>query len=56
VQEISAARRGDEARDTLRQVLIAALVAVYPDDGFENPASSPYCLMIGATLRGRATL
>jgi tetratricopeptide (TPR) repeat protein len=43
VREIAAARRVGEARDTLRQVLVAALVAVYPDDSFGNPASWPRC-------------
>jgi hypothetical protein len=37
VREITAARCEGEARDTLRQVLIAALVAVYPGDGYESP-------------------
>jgi tetratricopeptide (TPR) repeat protein len=43
VREIATARRAGEARDNSRQVLIAALVAVYPDDGFDNPASWPRC-------------
>jgi tetratricopeptide (TPR) repeat protein len=43
VREIAAARREGEARDTLRQVLVAALVAIYPDDGYRNPASWPRC-------------
>jgi tetratricopeptide (TPR) repeat protein len=41
VREIAAARREGEARDTLRQVLVAALVA--PNDGYDNPASWPRC-------------
>jgi tetratricopeptide (TPR) repeat protein len=43
VREIAAARRAGKARDALRQVLVTALVAVYPNDGFENPASWPRC-------------
>jgi tetratricopeptide (TPR) repeat protein len=43
VREIAAARREGEPRDTLRRVLVAALVAVYPNDGYDNPASWPRC-------------
>jgi tetratricopeptide (TPR) repeat protein len=43
VREVAAARREGEARDTLRRALVAALVAVYPHDGFENSASWPRC-------------
>jgi tetratricopeptide (TPR) repeat protein len=43
VREIAAARCEGEARDTLRQVLVAALAAVYPDDSFGVPASWPRC-------------
>jgi tetratricopeptide (TPR) repeat protein len=42
VREIAVARREGEARDTLRQILVAALVAVYPNDSFD-PASWPRC-------------
>jgi tetratricopeptide (TPR) repeat protein len=43
VREIAAARREGEARDTLRQVLVAALAVVYPEGGYNNPAFWPRC-------------
>jgi hypothetical protein len=52
VREIAAARREGEARDTLRRILVAVLVAVYPADGFENPASWPRCGLLTADPAG----
>jgi tetratricopeptide (TPR) repeat protein len=46
VREVAAARRDGETREPLRRVLIAALTAVYPDDGFDNPASWPRSAML----------
>jgi class 3 adenylate cyclase/tetratricopeptide (TPR) repeat protein len=43
VREIAAARHDSEARDTLRPALVAALAAVYPEDGFNNPPAWPRC-------------
>jgi hypothetical protein len=44
VREIAAARRLEgEARDQLRPALVAALMMVYPGDGYSNPASWPRC-------------
>jgi tetratricopeptide (TPR) repeat protein len=43
VREVAAARRGIETRGQLRRALTAALAAVYPDDGFNNPALWPRC-------------
>jgi tetratricopeptide (TPR) repeat protein len=43
VREVAAAPREGEARDQSRRALVAALAAVYPDDGYDNPASWPRC-------------
>jgi tetratricopeptide (TPR) repeat protein len=43
VREVAAARCEDEWRGQLQRALVAALVAVYPDDGYGNPASWPRC-------------
>jgi tetratricopeptide (TPR) repeat protein len=42
VREIATARREGEARHSLQQVLVAALMGVYPKEGY-NPASWPRC-------------
>ena len=42
VREVAAARR-EGASDLLRRALVAALAAVYPDDGYSNPTSWPRC-------------
>jgi len=46
VREVAAARREGEARDELRRALAAAIAAVYPTDGYENPASWPRCALL----------
>jgi Tfp pilus assembly protein PilF len=46
VREVTAARRDSEARAPLRRALVAALTAVYPNDGSSNPASWPRCAML----------
>ena len=46
VREVAAARREGEAREQLRRALISALAAVYPGDGYENPASWPRCALL----------
>jgi hypothetical protein len=46
VREVAAARREGQARDQLRRELTAALAAVYPDDGYRNPASWPRCALL----------
>jgi tetratricopeptide (TPR) repeat protein len=38
-----AARRLGKSRNRLRRALVAALTAVYPSDGIENPSSWPRC-------------
>jgi tetratricopeptide (TPR) repeat protein len=44
VREIAAARREGEARDTLRQILVEAVGAVWPhDSGYPAPAYWPRC-------------
>jgi class 3 adenylate cyclase/tetratricopeptide (TPR) repeat protein len=44
VREVAAARREGGARDQMRRALAAALTAVFPDDGYRNPASWPRCM------------
>jgi tetratricopeptide (TPR) repeat protein/pimeloyl-ACP methyl ester carboxylesterase len=44
VREVAAARREVEPRDQLRRAIVAALVEVYPIDGFRNPASWSRCV------------
>jgi tetratricopeptide (TPR) repeat protein len=46
VREVAAAQCEGEARDQLRRVLIAALSAVYPGDGYSNPGSWPRCALL----------
>jgi hypothetical protein len=53
VREVAAARCEGQTSDTLRQVLIEALAAVYPEDGFENPASWPRCSLLTPHLVAR---
>jgi tetratricopeptide (TPR) repeat protein len=43
VREVAAARRESEQQDGARRALLAALAAVYPSDGYNNPASWPRC-------------
>jgi hypothetical protein len=43
VREKAAARREGKPRDESLRALVAALVAVYPSDGFTEPASWPRC-------------
>src|SRR5262245_65719490 len=43
VREVAAAQGQSEARNQLRYRLVAALVAVYPNDVYRNPASWPRC-------------
>jgi tetratricopeptide (TPR) repeat protein len=43
VREVAAARREGESRDRSRRALVAALGAVYPDDGHNNPIPWPRC-------------
>jgi len=43
VREVAAARREGKARDESLRALVDALVAVYPSDGFTEPASWPRC-------------
>jgi tetratricopeptide (TPR) repeat protein len=43
VREVAAGRSEGESRDGARCALLAALAAVYPNDGFGNPASWPRC-------------
>jgi tetratricopeptide (TPR) repeat protein len=42
VREV-AAQRADQRRERMRQALAAALAAVYPDNGYRDPASWPRC-------------
>jgi tetratricopeptide (TPR) repeat protein len=42
VRQVAAQRCGEQA-EPKRQVLVAALAAVYPDDAYGNPASWPRC-------------
>jgi tetratricopeptide (TPR) repeat protein len=46
VREVAAALRAGEARDQLRRALVAVLAAVYPNDGYKNPASWPRCALL----------
>jgi hypothetical protein len=46
VREIAVARREGEALSSLRHALVAALMAVYPNDGAENLASWPRCAVL----------
>ena len=46
VREVAAARRVGESRGQLRRAITAALAAVYPDDGFSNPALWPRCALL----------
>jgi tetratricopeptide (TPR) repeat protein len=41
-----AAQRGREQAELMRQALVAALAAVYPDDAYDNPASWPRCALL----------
>jgi tetratricopeptide (TPR) repeat protein len=43
VREVAASRREGESRNELRRALIAALGAVYPADGWDNPSSWLHC-------------
>src|SRR5262249_47066835 len=43
VREIAASRRDSAQQHAARRALIAVLATVYPDDGFNNPASWPRC-------------
>jgi tetratricopeptide (TPR) repeat protein len=43
VREVAAAQGQSEARNQLRYRLVAALVAVYPNNVYRNPASWPRC-------------
>jgi tetratricopeptide (TPR) repeat protein len=45
VREV-AARRADGSGDQIRQTLVAAMTAVYPDDTYDNPASWPRCAVL----------
>jgi hypothetical protein len=46
VREFAAERSTGETREPLRRALPAALTAVYPDDGAENPVSWPRCALL----------
>jgi len=43
VREVAALRADGAQKDAVRHTLVAMLAAVYPDDGFNNPASWPLC-------------
>ena len=43
VREVAVLRHESKARGRLQRALIAALAAVYPEDGFRNPVSWPRC-------------
>ena len=43
VREVAATRREGESRNQSWRALVAALAAVYPSDGIENPTSWPRC-------------
>ena len=43
VREIAASRRDGAQQYAARRTLVAMLAAVYPDDGYSNPASWPRC-------------
>ena len=46
VREVASARRAGGAREDMRRALVAALAAVYPEDGHSNPASWPRCALL----------
>lgn len=46
VREVAAAGGEGERRNEARRVLVAALAAVYPDDGYGNPASWSRCAQL----------
>jgi tetratricopeptide (TPR) repeat protein len=46
VREVAAARPEGDARERVSHSLIAAMVAVYPADGFNNPASWERCALL----------
>jgi tetratricopeptide (TPR) repeat protein len=46
VREVAAARREGEARGKLQRALAAAVAAVYPQDGYSNPAAWPRCALL----------
>jgi tetratricopeptide (TPR) repeat protein len=46
VREVAAARWEGERHDQSQRVLAAALAAVYPDDGYDNPTSWPRCALL----------
>jgi tetratricopeptide (TPR) repeat protein len=52
VREVAAARREGESRDRSRRALVAALAAVYPNDGFDNPISWSRCASLSPHLLG----
>ena len=43
VREVAAGRHEGEPRDGARRALLAALAAIYPSDGYSNPACWPRC-------------
>jgi tetratricopeptide (TPR) repeat protein len=43
VREVAATRREGESRNQSRRALVAAVAAVYPDNGYDNPISWPRC-------------
>jgi len=49
VREVAAARREGESRDRSRRALVAALAAVYPNDGFDNPISWSRCVTVATS-------
>jgi tetratricopeptide (TPR) repeat protein len=51
VRDIAMTRREGEARDRMRYALLAALTAVYPGDGHNNPVSWPRCALLTPHVR-----
>jgi tetratricopeptide (TPR) repeat protein len=46
VREVAAARCEGKAREKLRGALAAAVAAVYPENGYDNPAAWPRCALL----------
>jgi tetratricopeptide (TPR) repeat protein len=50
VREVAAARCDDNRRERLRHAIVAALVATYPEDGYDNPTSWARCACLTSHL------
>ena len=46
VREVAASRCDSAQRDAARRALLAVLAAIYPQDGYGNPASWPRCAVL----------